>query len=59
MGSCRGHRRQLPLASEDTLFDDIPTLLRAEPNGTANSRQALRRHPIRLAVVGPGQIGTA
>lgn len=26
----------LPLASEDTIFDDVPPLLRAEPNGTAN-----------------------
>lgn len=28
---------RLLLATEDTIFDDVPALLRAEPNGSANS----------------------
>jgi len=28
---------RLPLATEDTIFDGVPALLRAEPNGSANS----------------------
>jgi predicted nucleic acid-binding protein len=28
---------RVPLASEDTIFEDVPTLLRVEPNDAANS----------------------
>ena len=28
---------KLPLATEDTIFDDVPTLSRVAPNGSANS----------------------